>query len=108
MGLLGHLSTLLPPCRGFCLCYAALLLSSPFLICLLTPVCMPWCLFPPSHTQFCYTGRMGLLGHLSTAQIIEQVVEAKRLMQEEGDSTPATNIVFMVRRGGRGNVKEQE
>ena len=48
---------------------------------------------------------MGLLGHLSTAQIIEQVVEAKRLMQEEGDSTPVTNIVFMVRRGGWGKGK---
>jgi hypothetical protein len=28
--------------------------------------------------QFCYTGRMGLLGNLSTAQIVEQLVEARR------------------------------
>ena len=28
--------------------------------------------------QFCYTGRMGLLGNLSTAQIVEQVVEVSK------------------------------
>jgi hypothetical protein len=28
--------------------------------------------------QFCYTGRMGLLGNLNTAQIVEQVVQARR------------------------------
>jgi adenine C2-methylase RlmN of 23S rRNA A2503 and tRNA A37 len=28
--------------------------------------------------QFCYTGRMGLLGNLSAAQVVEQVVEARR------------------------------
>ncbi len=27
--------------------------------------------------QFCYTGRMGLLGNLTTAQIVEQVVEVR-------------------------------
>lgn len=27
--------------------------------------------------QFCYTGRMGLLGNLSTAQIVEQVSEGR-------------------------------
>lgn len=45
--------------------------------------------------QFCYTGRMGLLGHLSTAQIVEQVVAARRFMADEGDTTPVTNLVFM-------------
>ncbi|MEW5297772.1 MAG: hypothetical protein WDW36_000956 [Sanguina aurantia] len=45
--------------------------------------------------QFCYTGRMGLLGSLSTAQIIEQVVAARRVMAEEGDEAPLTNLVFM-------------
>lgn len=34
--------------------------------------------------QFCYTGRMGLLGNLKTAQIVEQVVEARRFLAEEG------------------------
>ena len=34
--------------------------------------------------QFCYTGRMGLLGNLSTAQIVEQVVEARRFLAQEG------------------------
>lgn len=28
--------------------------------------------------QFCYTGRMGLLGNLTTAQMVEQLVEARR------------------------------
>jgi hypothetical protein len=28
--------------------------------------------------QFCYTGRMGLLGNLSTAQIVEQASPAAR------------------------------
>eukprot|EP00198_Chlamydomonas_reinhardtii_P012403 XP_001701740.1 predicted Fe-S-cluster redox enzyme [Chlamydomonas reinhardtii] len=45
--------------------------------------------------QFCYTGRMGLLGNLSTAQIVEQVVEARRFLAQEGDRTPLTNLVFM-------------
>ncbi|GAX77170.1 hypothetical protein CEUSTIGMA_g4615.t1 [Chlamydomonas eustigma] len=51
--------------------------------------------------QFCYTGRMGLLGNLTTAQIVEQVVEARRMLsQEASDSAgaseiPIGNIVFM-------------
>ncbi|KAG2493191.1 hypothetical protein HYH03_008611 [Edaphochlamys debaryana] len=45
--------------------------------------------------QFCYTGRMGLLGNLSTAQIVEQVVEARRLLAAEGVDIPIANIVFM-------------
>ncbi|KAG2435216.1 hypothetical protein HXX76_007299 [Chlamydomonas incerta] len=45
--------------------------------------------------QFCYTGRMGLLGNLTTAQIVEQVVEARRFLAQEGDRTPLTNMVFM-------------
>ncbi|KXZ47632.1 hypothetical protein GPECTOR_34g791 [Gonium pectorale] len=45
--------------------------------------------------QFCYTGRMGLLGNLTTAQIVEQVVEARRFLAEEGDKTQLTNLVFM-------------
>lgn len=54
--------------------------------------------------QFCYTGRMGLLGHLTPAQIVEQVVVARRLLFEEDLArgippirhvTPITNIVYM-------------
>lgn len=45
--------------------------------------------------QFCFTGRMGLINQLSTAQIIEQIVQAKRLLAEERDETPLTNLVFM-------------
>ncbi|KAG2489539.1 hypothetical protein HYH03_011990 [Edaphochlamys debaryana] len=45
--------------------------------------------------QFCFTGRMGLLGSLSAAQIVEQVVAARRFLAAEGDRTPLTNLVFM-------------
>ncbi|GMH41777.1 hypothetical protein BSKO_09687 [Bryopsis sp. KO-2023] len=50
--------------------------------------------------QFCYTGTMGLKTNLSTAQIVEQVVVARRLIaQQRGDTTgspsPITNVVFM-------------
>ncbi|EFJ46352.1 hypothetical protein VOLCADRAFT_105556, partial [Volvox carteri f. nagariensis] len=45
--------------------------------------------------QFCYTGRMGLLGNLSTAQILEQVVEARRYLAEQSVHIPIANIVFM-------------
>ncbi|GFR44485.1 hypothetical protein Agub_g5748 [Astrephomene gubernaculifera] len=45
--------------------------------------------------QFCFTGRMGLRGQLSAGQIVEQLVEARRLLAEEGDRTPLTNLVFM-------------
>lgn len=61
----------------------------------------PW--MPPCHTcappthppspptpgrQFCHTGRMGLLGNLSAAQIVEQVVEARRFLAQEGAPGP--------------------
>lgn len=56
--------------------------------------------------QFCFTGRMGLRAQLSTAQIVEQVVEAMRLASQESKAAalglqgaaplpPITNIVFM-------------
>jgi 23S rRNA (adenine2503-C2)-methyltransferase len=53
--------------------------------------------------QFCYTGRMGLLGNLTPGQITEQVVVARRILYEEDLAnpdaprhvTPITNIVFM-------------
>jgi 23S rRNA (adenine2503-C2)-methyltransferase len=40
---------------------------------------------------------MGLMGNLSTAQVVEQIVQAKRYLAVEGDKTPLTNVVFMVR-----------
>lgn len=43
---------------------------------------------------FCYTAKMGLSRQLSVAEIVEQVVEARRLA-EESDSAQITNIVFM-------------
>ena len=53
--------------------------------------------------QFCYTGRMGLLGNLTPGQIVEQIVVARRILYEEDLAipdaprhvTPITNIVFM-------------
>jgi len=55
--------------------------------------------------QFCYTGRMGLRRNLNTAQIVEQVILAKRMLKEEAQPTSASdlshfnsqkvNIVFM-------------
>lgn len=45
--------------------------------------------------KFCYTGRMGLLQNLSAAQIVEQLVQARRHLAQEGVSESATNIVFM-------------
>lgn len=35
--------------------------------------------------QFCFTGRMGLRGNLTTAQIVEQIVEAKRFLSRSGE-----------------------
>lgn len=43
--------------------------------------------------QFCYTGRMGLRRNLTTAEIVEQAVFARRLMSAEVG--PITNVVFM-------------
>ncbi|VFQ79376.1 unnamed protein product [Cuscuta campestris] len=43
--------------------------------------------------QFCYTGRMGLKRHLSTAEIVEQAVLAQRFLSSEVGTI--TNVVFM-------------
>jgi hypothetical protein len=45
--------------------------------------------------QFCLTGRLGLSANLSAAQIVEQLVAARRLQAREGAAAPITNIVFM-------------
>ena len=39
--------------------------------------------------QFCFTGRMGLIGQLSAAQIVEQVVAARRWLAEWQAAQPA-------------------
>lgn len=38
---------------------------------------------------------MGLMRNLSAAQIVEQLVEARRLLRETPEAGTATNIVFM-------------
>lgn len=43
--------------------------------------------------QFCYTGRMGLKRNLTAAEIVEQVVYARRHFTNEVG--PLTNVVFM-------------
>ncbi|KAL9246499.1 hypothetical protein vseg_020026 [Gypsophila vaccaria] len=43
--------------------------------------------------QFCYTGRMGLKRNLTSAEIVEQAVFARRLFTKEVGSI--TNVVFM-------------
>ena len=45
--------------------------------------------------EFCYTGKMGLLMNLSTAQIVDQLVMARRILAADCDAPPATNVVFM-------------
>eukprot|EP00891_Asterochloris_glomerata_P001224 jgi/Astpho2/1224/gw1.00023.18.1_t len=55
--------------------------------------------------QFCFTGRMGLKANLSTAQIVEQMVEAQRFLALKAQAAaavgkaaphaPITNVVFM-------------
>ena len=44
---------------------------------------------------------MGLRGKLSAAQIVEQLVAARRVQAAERDAVPITNIVFMVRGAAR-------
>ncbi|XP_070023594.1 uncharacterized protein [Nicotiana sylvestris] len=43
--------------------------------------------------QFCYTGRMGLKRNLSTSEIVEQAVLARKLLSSEVG--PISNVVFM-------------
>ena len=42
--------------------------------------------------QFCLTAKMGLRGHLSTAEIVDQVAQTRRMFESEGH---ISNIVFM-------------
>jgi 23S rRNA (adenine2503-C2)-methyltransferase len=45
--------------------------------------------------QFCATGRLGLMANLSAAQIVEQVIEARRYLSEQGIKEQIQNIVYM-------------
>ncbi|XP_042468249.1 dual-specificity RNA methyltransferase RlmN-like isoform X1 [Zingiber officinale] len=58
-----------------------------------TTVCVSSQIGCAMNCQFCYTGRMGLKRHLSTAEIVEQAVFARRLFTSE--LGPITNVVFM-------------
>ena len=52
--------------------------------------------------QFCFTGRMGLLGNLTPAQIVEQLVVARRMLFEE-DGGVAIDVVAATTGGARGS-----
>lgn len=58
-----------------------------------TTVCVSSQVGCAMNCQFCYTGRMGLRKHLTTAEIVEQAVFARRLFSSELGSI--TNVVFM-------------
>ncbi|KAJ1689660.1 hypothetical protein LUZ63_013815 [Rhynchospora breviuscula] len=58
-----------------------------------TTVCVSSQVGCAMNCQFCYTGRMGLRKHLSTAEIVEQAIHARRLFTSEFGSI--TNVVFM-------------
>ncbi|CAK7332693.1 unnamed protein product [Dovyalis caffra] len=58
-----------------------------------TTVCVSSQVGCAMNCQFCFTGRMGLKRHLSTAEIVEQAVFARRLLTNEVG--PITNVVFM-------------
>uniref|UniRef100_A0A2C9USV3 Radical SAM core domain-containing protein n=1 Tax=Manihot esculenta TaxID=3983 RepID=A0A2C9USV3_MANES len=58
-----------------------------------TTVCVSSQVGCAMNCQFCYTGRMGLKRHLTTAEIVDQVVFAQRLVTSEVG--PITNVVFM-------------
>jgi len=59
-----------------------------------TTVCVSSQVGCAMNCQFCFTGRMGLRKHLSTAEIVEQAVFARRLFSDEFGAI--TNVVFMV------------
>ncbi|MBN1477271.1 23S rRNA (adenine(2503)-C(2))-methyltransferase RlmN [Candidatus Sumerlaeota bacterium] len=45
--------------------------------------------------QFCVTGRLGLARQLTPGEIVDQVILAKRLLDEAHPGTELTNLVFM-------------
>ena len=44
---------------------------------------------------FCATGQSGFVRNLTAGEIISQVYEVNRILQEEGDALPVGNVVFM-------------
>lgn len=44
---------------------------------------------------FCATGQGGFVRNLTAGEIISQVYEVNRILQEEGDALPVGNVVFM-------------
>ncbi|KAF6266180.1 hypothetical protein COO60DRAFT_1633214 [Scenedesmus sp. NREL 46B-D3] len=61
--------------------------------------------------QFCYTGRMGLLGNLTTAQMVEQLVEARRWLaqysqQQQQQQQQQTEEVLL--QGGSQQQQQQQ
>lgn len=58
-----------------------------------TTVCVSSQVGCAMNCQFCYTGRMGLKKNLTTAEIVEQAVFARRLLSSDVGSI--TNVVFM-------------
>ncbi|KAI4314318.1 hypothetical protein L6164_027239 [Bauhinia variegata] len=58
-----------------------------------TTVCVSSQVGCAMNCQFCYTGRMGLMRHLTAAEIVEQAAFARRLLTSEVG--PITNVVFM-------------
>ena len=44
---------------------------------------------------FCATGQSGFVRNLTTGEILSQVYEVNHLLQEEGDTLPVGNVVFM-------------
>ncbi|EEH60633.1 uncharacterized protein MICPUCDRAFT_12802 [Micromonas pusilla CCMP1545] len=58
-----------------------------------TTVCVSSQLGCAMNCQFCFTAKMGLRRNLTAAQIVEQVVHARRLA--EADDEASSNVVFM-------------
>ncbi|CAM8919264.1 unnamed protein product [Rhodiola kirilowii] len=58
-----------------------------------TTVCVSSQVGCAMNCQFCFTGRMGLARHLTTAEIVEQAVYAQRLLSDEVGTIK--NVVFM-------------
>eukprot|EP00899_Mesostigma_viride_P014061 jgi/Mesvir1/22656/Mv14090-RA.1 len=58
--------------------------------------------------QFCYTGRMGLRGHLSTAQIVDQVVLTRRLFSRPPPPPSPVDATSLHAEGDAGRADEGE
>lgn len=45
--------------------------------------------------KFCFTGKLGLLASLLPCQIVEQLVQARKVLEEADDPTPVSHVVYM-------------